>query len=498
MRSLVTAALVLTFVIAFAPPQVFATDQAPLSSDDLDAVATRDVTFDLLFPSANPTIDKNASPGADSEPTSLGQLRKQVELQQRQLQTLERITQLLAAETERLGEEEQAASLDGRAEEAARRDRQLADAVDDLNERLDANERSDAELPANLRELFLPSRTNESPLSIYGTLSTGYRDFEDANSRFTTPIFSPHFYLLLNEQFMLEANPEFQADGTDLESAQLDWFAADHWTFVVGRFYSPLGFFNERIHTAWINKSADRPLMFEQVFPSPLSFNGLMGRGARYLGDSPLKLEYATLVANGLSLEEDAPDAHDFADLHAMAEIDPDVNDSKAIGGRIGLSLPEAGWIIGLSGLANGDYDVAGRNSLTVWDIDASLHRGNWDIRFEIAQTNQETRTGPIVRNGFYAQAAYRPYNDCRPWIQRLEGVIRFDYVRFDGIDLAQTGTGFGGGARVPIDRNRYTFGVNYYPYPSLILKLAYQVSDEVGDTEIADNGVLARVEWGW
>ena len=344
----------------------------------------------------------------------------------------------------------------------------------------------------------MPSRTNESPLSIYGTLSTGFNDYEDTNSSFTSPIFSPHFYLLLNEQFLLEANPEFQGDHTDLESAQLDWFATDHLTFVIGRFYSPLGFFNERIHTSWINKSPDRPLMFEQVFPAPLSQNGAMARGARYLGDSPLKLEYATFVANGLSLDEDNPSAHDFADLHAMSETVADVNDSKAVGGRIGLSFPEAGWIVGLSGMANGDYDIENDNSLTVWDVDASLHRGNWDFRFEAAQTNQQVPTSPIDRDGFYAQFAYRPYDNCNSWIQKFEGVFRFDYVRFRGIDLVQTGTNFGGRARIPIDRNRYTTGINYYPYPSLVLKLAYQISDEIEAEEVDNNGIIARVEWGW
>jgi hypothetical protein len=181
-----------------------------------------------------------------------------------------------------------------------------------------------------------------------------------------------------------------------------------------------------------------------------------------------------------------------------MSEIVADVNDSKAVGGRIGLSFPEVGWIVGLSGMENGDYDVEEENSLTVWDVDASLHRGNWDFRFEAAQTNQQAPAGPIDRDGFYAQVAYRPYDNGYFWIQRLEGVFRFDYVRFRGIDLALTGTNFGGRARIPIDRNRFTAGINYYPYPSLVLKLAYQISDEIEAEEVDNNGIVARVEWGW
>ena len=40
--------------------------------------------------------------------------------------------------------------------------------------------------------------------------------------------------------------------------------------------------------------------MFNQVYPAQLSFDGLQLRGARYLFDWPVKLEYSGFVANGL------------------------------------------------------------------------------------------------------------------------------------------------------------------------------------------------------
>ena len=71
------------------------------------------------------------------------------------------------------------------------------------------------------------------------------------------------------------------------------------------------------------------------------------------------------------------------------------------------------------------------------------------------------------------------------------------------GINLAQTGISFGGYelpyARMPLDRNRYTFGVNYWFYPSLVLKLAIEFNDELGSTpSLRDNGFLGQIVWGF
>ncbi len=433
-------------------------------------------------------------------------LRKQVDLQRKQMEVLQKMIQLLAeqmtkgrevaAAVEKL--QNQAAALEAKGQQAAQRDQELTGATDDARETADAERRRGPLLPATLRELFLPTRTNESPLAIYGTLAADFQDFQAANGNFPSPVFSPHFYLLLNEQFLLEANPEFREDRVSLESAQLDWFVHDNLTLVVGRFYSPLGFFNERLHTSWVFKTPDRPLMFQQVFPSPLSFDGLQARGAVVVGDWPVKLEYAALVGNGLSLNVAGPTARDVADLRRMKDSFDDVNNSKAVGGRLGLSLPRAGLIAGISGLANGAYDRAGQHDLNIWDVDASWHRGNWDLRFEYAQAHQQSPFSPIRRRGLYAQVAFRPYDSDLPLLQRTEGVFRFDCVRFDGINLAATGLDFGARDRIPIDRHRYAVGLNFYLYESLIVKLAYEINDELGAPEIRDNGFLAQLAWGW
>jgi hypothetical protein len=52
--------------------------------------------------------------------------------------------------------------------------------------------------------------------------------------------------------------------------------------------------------------------------------------------------------------------------------------------------------------------------------------------------------------------------------------------------------------ARQPLDRNRFTYGVNYRFYPSLVLKLAIEINDELGVPSLRDNGFIGQLVWGF
>lgn len=52
--------------------------------------------------------------------------------------------------------------------------------------------------------------------------------------------------------------------------------------------------------------------------------------------------------------------------------------------------------------------------------------------------------------------------------------------------------------ARQPLDRNRWTYGVNYWFYPSLVLKLAIEINNELGVPKLKDNGFIGQIVWGW
>lgn len=429
--------------------------------------------------------------------------QRQIELQQQQIETLqEMVGRLEQAVSPAAAEELQttAAELESRSVRAAQRDQDLARAVDDLTEELDNVERYGPSLPANLKYLFLPSRTNETPVSIYGTLAADYVDLGNAPPNFDAE-FAPFFLTTLNEQFLLEAELEF-AEEAELSQAQLDWILSDDATLVIGRFLVPIGFYNERIHPAWINKLPDNPLMFRQVTPTDFSQNGIQIRGGKYLGCSPVKMEYSAYASNGMGIEGEDLELTEIANVNEMREAFDNVNNSLAYGSRLGLWVPEHGLTAGVSVLANGSYTEEPGNDLTIWQLDAGWREGNWDLRAEYAQMHQDAEeiTGEnIVRRGLYAQIGYRPWDACSPCLQKTEFLFRYSYANFIGIDPAELELDeFATTLDLPIDRNQYTFGIDYWLYPSLVLKFAYEINDEIGDIEFDDNAFLAQMAWGF
>lgn len=436
------------------------------------------------------------------------QMQKQLELQGKMIEVLNRMIRLLVSQLEKQGPavaklQSQAATLQARSEQAAQRDQDLANGLDNVTESIDATRRSWPALPAPLKELFLPSGTNESPLSIYNALSMRYNDFVSTKGagNFQFIEYDPIFLLKLNEKFLFEAQLEVHPDGVEPEFAQVDYIANDWLTIVGGRFMTPIGSFNDRLHYLWINKLPDFPIFAWAVVPFDFNLNGAMARGAHYLFDSPVKMEYAFYVANGLNIPGQGGVA-DFANIQGQTDASKSINNAIASGGRLGLWVPCVGFNGGISYFGSRPYtaNVDGV-AVDMWDIDLNYHRGNWDIRFEAAQTYQNTATllgSNILLRGLYAQIAYRPYDISIPFLQKTEAVARYSTFRGSGytpdqIDL----TAFTFPNQAPISRNQYTFGVNYYPYPSMALRVALEINQEVR-TNLKDNVFLAGFFWGF
>jgi hypothetical protein len=456
--------------------------------------------------------------------------KKKIELLQKQVETLEKITKLLAEQlkkqpagpaVEKL--ETQAATLESRSVQAARRDVELANAVDDLREHVDAEERKGPWLPPTLKQLFDPMENNETPLSIYGTLAVGYSKIigdptTAANGAGRPPThgafyfgeFTPDFFVKLNDWILLEAEASIGPTASVGAFAQADFFVNDWLTIIAGRFVAPIGFWNERLNNPFVNKlPADAPgagpLLWQQVLPA-FSLLGLQAQGSFYLGCSPFKLEYNAYVSNGLNLTPataGAPTLTELANLEGMeSTFNPTITNEKAVGGRVGLWWPEMGLAAGLSGMYNGDYVAGGfEESLSLWALDFNYHKGDWDVRAEYGAAYQQAGAflgAPIRRQGFYAQVAYRPWEIPCKYAQNTELVYRYSYVTFPGIDVNELDlTAFATPMDVPARRQQNEFGVNYYFYPRMILKLAYQINDEP-KFHLHDNQFIAELAWGW
>lgn len=439
---------------------------------------------------------------------SAEELQKQVEIQQKQIALLEKMVRLLAGQVDAQGPtvaalQAQVAALEARAKQAAERDQELASGLDNLTDHFDAQQRYGPQLPSQLKELFLPSGTNQTPFSIYNALSMRYQYFPSQKGlgQFQFIEYDAIFLLQLNNRFLFEAQLEVHPDGVEPEFAQIDYVANDWLTVVGGRFMAPLGAFNERLHYLWINKLPDYPIFAWGVIPAfDLNLNGVQLRGSRYVFDSPVKVEYAAYAANGWGLPGQAT-LQDFADLSEEVDQSKSINNAVAFGGRVGIWLPLNGFFGGVSYFGSRPYTSADGINVDTWDVDLNYHQGNWDLRFECAQMVERTSAfvgNDIRRSGLYGQIAYRPYDAAQDWLQKTEAVFRYSYADIQGLPVDQIDlTAFTFLNQAPVSRNQYTVGLNYYPYPSMAFRLAYEVNNELG-VNLKDNVLLAGFAWGF
>src|SRR5260221_2195073 len=138
--------------------------------------------------------------------------------------------------------------------------------------------------------------------------------------------------LIFETEFEVQLNSKADGGGTDfnMEIANLSYFVNDNLIIGAGLFKTPLGIFNDRLESKWVNKLPDRPLPYddERGIAQEASV-GIFAKGAFRTGVGDFN--YAAYVSNGPSLNTDGdnPGSLDF-------ENNIDENDSKAIGGRIG------------------------------------------------------------------------------------------------------------------------------------------------------------------
>ena len=459
-------------------------------------------------------VDAPALPKPDDANQGLSEverLRRQIALQQKQIDTLSQMTQLLAdrlkvalpsgGKAGGVGElKEKTAELEARSIQAAHRDREVADAIDSLHDRVDSQWNREPNLPATAKELFLPMQTVETPLSIYGSIVGDYSKPNGKNGLFSSPTFSPYFLLQMNKRVLLESTIDFSNTGVGVGVAHLDWFLGNNLTLIAGRYITPIGFFNEYLNHEWVNKLPDVPLMFRQVSPLT-STDGLQLRGGKYIGGSPYKLTYSGYIGNNFQLGSAPGGLKGVADLNTIVGGPDEVN-GRAFGGRLGLWNPILGVTSGLSGYHNGAYAPNSRNGFNLWQYDFNYRRGGFDFRFEYAQNNQQADSfigKSIDRHGLYAQVAYRDQFSRNYIRQKTEFVFRYGYTNFHGIDRNKLDlTAYGDPLDAPINRNQFTLGVNYYFYTAMFVKFAYEINQELSGKSLHDNIFLAQGIWAF
>jgi hypothetical protein len=351
------------------------------------------------------------------------------------------------------------------------------------------------ELRANTEELSGKIASGEGSLRFMtaGTTSTTISLEDDRSLRYAA-LFAPHLFWAFQDRALFEAHLDLKlADGStgvNLEFAALWFIVSDRLVVGAGKILTPFGFYNEQLHTTWVNRLPDEPLVVaDHVGIAPTHVVGVSARGAMllsgrrlvwagYFGSGPVAetpVMTATGHDHGTGLPPSAP-----AEVVATGALDYDRYQRWSLGGRVGF-FPMAALELGYSlhvarvdpatGAAAAALDriVVATQGLDVnYNAVHRALRGTVDAHLEAVWASarpdrEEDWPEDRQRTGLYVQVAYRPSEVAHERLARLEAVLRYD--RLDGITGGQP-------------TQRATTGLSYWIQPSLVVKAALQLVD--------------------
>lgn len=362
-------------------------------------------------------------------------------------------------------------SLASWASAAAASEQSLRAEIDALNNRVD-----------QLSKVANSPDSADSKWHLSGYMDAGLvvTNSNTEEDRFVSGHFNPGFHFQHSDKVFFEAELEIETEGDGATNIAIEYSAInvilnDNATLVIGKWLSPVGQFQERLHPTWINRMATAPVGFGHGGIQPLSDVGVQLRGAVPVGKR--YFTYVVAVGNG------PQGGHHGAELEGFSEDD---NSDKSFAGRLGF-FPLDNLEVGVSLLTAGIRgEEADTGPITDGDFDlfgadfAYTPAGALEIRGEYLDAelgsffgrehHGDTTTSlidPTDWKAWYLQAAYRIPDS------RLEPVIRFGDLEVEGHFAGE------GESRVDV-------GINYWVAPSAAFRLGYQRRsfDEPGEED--------------
>ena len=246
----------------------------------------------------------------------------------------------------------------------------------------------------------------------------------------------------------------------EVERALVRYDFSDAFKISVGRFHTPVGYWNAAFHHgSWLQTSVARPEMIK--FGSrfiPTHFVGLIVEGARPA--SPLRLGYSLGIGNGRA-----------ANI-ARAGDAGDVNDPRAWVARVrSRPVSIAGLELGASFYSDRLLAPDGSDANErIYSLHAALDRDAREILAEYAHVTHGPATGPgdfPGSNAYYIQFGYRFAYRLRGSDLSLKPYVRVEQVVVDrdAYVLGPLGLNYDG----------VVVGVRYDPGVFLALRLEYR-----------------------
>lgn len=331
---------------------------------------------------------------------------------------------------------------------------------------------------------------NNSLVHLAGYGHVGYANRRGMNSSFGEVGFNPIFHyqykdlLLFETELEIMSNAEGEAE-FGLEYANMNVFANDYLTAFGGKFLSPIGYFIQNLHPAWINKFPSKPPGFEEEGGAvPVSDIGAGIKGGVPFG-SGMKANYTLYVGNGPRLELSG--AGD--EIESIAATGGTTNPSKhkLVGGRLGF-LPIPNLELGLSAahsrvaVAPEGAPVEASRTYSVVGADFGWRWRGLDLHGEYMRSrvgDLDTSVAPLggTWKTHYVQAAYRiPGTKWEPLLR---------YGKFTSPHADQ-------------DLKQLGLGVDYWFESDIVGKLAYERNDGEPGTPNDANRVLLQFAFGF
>ena len=330
------------------------------------------------------------------------------------------------------------------------------------------------------------SRASKFLISGYTNITA---QFSKKESSFSNISLVPILLWKPHDKIFIEAELETELEGNEtkieLGYADASFLVSKYLTIRTGKFISPFGIFQDRLHPSWINKLPTFPIGAgeDELGVGPTSEIGIDFRGGVPLGTS--KMNYSVYLGNGAQLITDPAEPEKQGTLtYGNAEA---ISKKLTVGGRVGfLPLSNSSLEIGFSYRNGnvGDKNSAYKNvaaemyalDLTyvkqidfikgLFDVKAQYNKVNVD---NAGYTDPDDPTGSTMytfnnkRNSSFAQVAYRPSMAQSKFLKKTELVFR--YAGFNPPE----------GAKDLEEIKQYTYGINYWFTWRTALKAAYQ-----------------------
>ncbi len=351
----------------------------------------------------------------------------------------------------------------------------------------------------DVKQIAKDSYPGSTKFMLTGYGAAGFVDQNNGGSRGFTATFNPIFLWKMSDRLLFEGELEAELEGHDtslaLEIAQISYLLNDYTTIGAGKFLTPMNWFVEYQHQAWINKLPDKPLaVYDGLLPE--ANLGFQVHGAVPVGS--MKFTYAAYAGNAPELRIDAASV-DPIDLGTLDFNNFDnVGNHVAAGGRIGFfPIPqlEVGYGLQYANVAPSGYGQTVNSWLQSpylsYVRESTALKGIVNVKAQWVWSNVGSYAyvgEPAFsnnRNGGYAQIAYRPTRIENAVIRNLEAVFRYD-------KLNQVNTPAG------VDETRYTVGLDYWIGPSTVVKAAYQFDRQSGPNAEPHDTLLLQMATGF